>query len=235
MTSTEYIGVDTKNDKPKNGVGDGNVGGGITNGNVDHKVNRKSRAGDETKCSDYPFILTDVVPHWPAFKKQSEQQPSSLPWTIEHLLEHNGDVIFRAEALDWPLRTYVEYMRDNQDESPLYLFDCRFAEKMGILEADEVPGTINSEKTVVNEKDKNNNKSAAHNNTASPLTPPFWTPSCFADDLFDVWDADERPDWRWLIVGPERSGSTFHIDPNGTRYVHITPLNILTIIPYQLL
>jgi hypothetical protein len=25
-----------------------------------------------------------------------------------------------------------------------------------------------------------------------------------------------RPDWRWLIAGPKRSGSSFHVDPNGT-------------------
>jgi len=25
-----------------------------------------------------------------------------------------------------------------------------------------------------------------------------------------------RPHWRWVIIGPARSGSTFHKDPNGT-------------------
>jgi hypothetical protein len=36
-------------------------------------------------------------------------------------------------------------------------------------------------------------------------------------DLFDLLDGTGyRPDHRWLIVGPERSGSRFHIDPNGT-------------------
>jgi hypothetical protein len=34
-------------------------------------------------------------------------------------------------------------------------------------------------------------------------------------DLFSVLGSN-RPDYRWLIVGPERSGSTFHIDPNST-------------------
>ncbi|KAL8290275.1 hypothetical protein RQP46_003214 [Phenoliferia psychrophenolica] len=35
------------------------------------------------------------------------------------------------------------------------------------------------------------------------------------EDLFEVM-GDERPDYRWLIVGPTRSGSTWHQDPNGT-------------------
>lgn len=34
-------------------------------------------------------------------------------------------------------------------------------------------------------------------------------PEYFAEDLFSVM-GDQRPDWRWLIVGPPKSGSSFH-------------------------
>ncbi|KAF8610119.1 Clavaminate synthase-like protein [Ceratobasidium sp. AG-I] len=40
-------------------------------------------------------------------------------------------------------------------------------------------------------------------------------PAFFGEDLFKLME-DKRPDYRWLIVGPERSGSTFHKDPNAT-------------------
>ncbi|KAL9634384.1 MAG: hypothetical protein Q9164_004119 [Protoblastenia rupestris] len=40
-------------------------------------------------------------------------------------------------------------------------------------------------------------------------------PSCFGHDIFSVL-GPKRPDHRWLIIGPERSGSTFHKDPNAT-------------------
>ena len=43
----------------------------------------------------------------------------------------------------------------------------------------------------------------------------YWPPSCFGDDLFSVL-GQQRLDFRWLIVGPTRSGSTFHKDPNAT-------------------
>lgn len=36
-------------------------------------------------------------------------------------------------------------------------------------------------------------------------------------DLFRLLGDQRRPDYRWLIVGPARSGSIFHIDPNQTN------------------
>ncbi|KAB5563432.1 hypothetical protein GE09DRAFT_1285338 [Coniochaeta sp. 2T2.1] len=124
--------------------------------------------------SDRPFILTDCIRQWPAFQE----------WTIKSLLQNYADVEFRAEAVDWPFSTYCQYMFNQQDESPLYLFDRKFAEKMGI--------TVGK------------GEGAA-----------YWKPDCFGPDLFEFLGA-ERPAHRWLIIGPARSGSTFHKDPNGT-------------------
>ena len=36
-------------------------------------------------------------------------------------------------------------------------------------------------------------------------------------DLFRLFGDDRRPDYRWLIIGPARSGSIYHIDPNQTN------------------
>eukprot|EP00802_Teleaulax_amphioxeia_P005967 Tamp_05971.p1 GENE.Tamp_05971~~Tamp_05971.p1 ORF type:complete len:538 (+),score=107.72 Tamp_05971:33-1616(+) len=47
------------------------------------------------------------------------------------------------------------------------------------------------------------------------LANDYSIPPYFADDLFSVLE-EERPDWRWLIMGPARSGSAFHVDPNQT-------------------
>lgn len=130
-----------------------------------------------TNWTDKPFILTDPVREWPVYQE----------WSAYKLLEKYGDVKFRAEALDWPLKTYVEYMENTVDESPLYLFDRLFVEKMDIKIGKENDGQ-------------------------------YWAPTCFGEDLFAALGS-QRPDSRWLIVGPERSGSTFHKDPNATRSV----------------
>ncbi|KAJ5520446.1 hypothetical protein N7463_000899 [Penicillium fimorum] len=131
----------------------------------------------QANWTDRPFILTEPVKAWPAYKN----------WTVGSLLARYGKTKFRAEAVDWAMRTYGDYMADNSDESPLYLFDRSFVSKMGL-------------------------------SVGSPETTPdasYWPPACFAEDFFSVL-GDDRPDHQWLIIGPERSGSKFHKDPNAT-------------------
>ncbi|KAF1912604.1 hypothetical protein BDU57DRAFT_542427 [Ampelomyces quisqualis] len=53
---------------------------------------------------------------------------------------------------------------------------------------------------------------------ASSLSTPsaaYSSPAAFGPDLFSLL-GPHRPDSRWLIMGPARSGSTFHKDPNAT-------------------
>ncbi|KAL9060493.1 MAG: hypothetical protein Q9162_000666 [Coniocarpon cinnabarinum] len=92
------------------------------------------------------------------------------------------------------MNTYVQYMQGNGDESPLYLFDSRFAEKMGLEIDDGMRGRVDS---------------------AADSQVDYTPPIAFSPDLFTVL-GKERPSHRWLIMGPPRSGSSFHTDPNGT-------------------
>ncbi|KAJ8433781.1 hypothetical protein Cgig2_025944 [Carnegiea gigantea] len=48
---------------------------------------------------------------------------------------------------------------------------------------------------------------------ASDLLKDYDVPHLFREDLFDVLDNDSRPAFRWLIIGPERSGASWHVDP----------------------
>lgn len=117
-----------------------------------------------SKYSTTPFILTSPVKDWPGYKE----------WTIASLVNKYSGVRFRAESVDWRLCDYYDYMRDQNDESPLYLFDRAFVEK-----------------------------------TNGEMEDWFVVPECFGKDYFEVL-GDERPDRRWMILGPEKSGSTFH-------------------------
>lgn len=138
-----------------------------------------------------PVILKNAVGHWPACSK----------WTKEYLIQKCGDMKFRATSATAPLgahftmKQYFKYADEAQEEAPLYLFERDF----------------------INSKTKLNEDYDIH---------PFFAPkpyeilsdkSVFATDLFQVFGDVRRPDYRWFIAGPKRSGSLFHIDPNGTH------------------
>lgn len=52
-------------------------------------------------------------------------------------------------------------------------------------------------------------------NLGGRLSDDYNVPEYFSEDLFQYMGND-RPDWRWLISGPAKSGSSFHKDPNST-------------------
>lgn len=52
---------------------------------------------------------------------------------------------------------------------------------------------------------------------AKSLLHDYRVPTYFRDDLFRFVSESRRPPYRWVLVGPERSGSTVHIDPLATN------------------
>lgn len=140
----------------------------------------------EENLFDKPFIITN--------KKRKDRWPE---WTLESLLKRFPKVVFQQEAVNWTLESYSKYLHKNDDESPLYLFDC-------------------------------------DSEAITQLSKEYNIPDCFQKDLFKVFNEKKeeeaksivistnddkvncRPNFRWLIVGSERTGSTFHKDPNAT-------------------
>ncbi|VAI16791.1 unnamed protein product [Triticum turgidum subsp. durum] len=52
--------------------------------------------------------------------------------------------------------------------------------------------------------------------TTPALLEDYRVPHLFQEDLFGVLDYEQRPAFRWLIIGPERSGASWHVDPGLT-------------------
>lgn len=48
------------------------------------------------------------------------------------------------------------------------------------------------------------------------LLDDYEVPPFFAQDYFDLLPREDGPPYRWLLVGPRRSGSRVHKDPLAT-------------------
>lgn len=123
-------------------------------------------------------------------------------WKIEDILQLYSHRRIRAEALSMSINTYSDYARTCEawdhrrsdwipDESPFYLFDPTLARKLQNDGLFVVPKLFRIEQ---------------HNEKG--IMDPEW-------DLFSLLH-DRRPDHAWIIAGPKRSGSGWHVDPNYT-------------------
>eukprot|EP00041_Stephanoeca_diplocostata_P010089 m.160232 g.160232 ORF g.160232 m.160232 type:complete len:525 (+) comp18015_c0_seq5:399-1973(+) len=138
-------------------------------------IDRRSSLSQHDFIKEYevpnrPVLISDVVTSWPAFNK----------WNLDYLISATHGQEFEAGPVRMSPKAYWQYASSVEEESPLYLFDPDFADKVPALGRD------------------------------------YTVPEYFSEDLFKVLGADKRPHHRWLIVGAPRSGSTFHVDPNGT-------------------
>lgn len=151
-----------------------------------------------------PVLVRGGAADWPAFKKW--QSPA-------YCAAHTAAQTFRATSGATPLaaqftwQSYRDYCVGDGDgnddepprlleEGPLYLFDRTALKPDSVLWKDYMYGLQSS--------------------------CPYWDPDRHDDaaghhDLFGILKEGRRPDHTWLIAGPRRSGSVFHIDPNATH------------------
>jgi len=164
---------------------------------------------DATKLSKAQFIKNYEMKNLPVVIRNAVQDWSALQkWTPEYLTRIGGQCCkFRATSATAPvaavftLEEYFNYAQQAREEAPLYLFDRDFGQHVPSLLSDfSVPSYFDP---------------FVPSDQAQESEPEM--PAEYRTDLFRVFGERERPDYRWLICGPARSGSIFHIDPNATN------------------
>jgi histone arginine demethylase JMJD6 len=111
------------------------------------------------------------------------------------------------------LKYYLHYALQDEfgakiDDSPLYIFDPTFGKR-----------TLNhssrrSKKRSEDDEEKHRYSSESSQATCH-IVDDYKVPKYFTDDIFKLAGA-RRPPFRWLVIGPSRSGTGIHLDPLGT-------------------
>lgn len=122
-----------------------------------------------------------------------------------------GEVPFRIsqrspQKITMKLKDYVSYMELQHDEDPLYIFD------------DKVFCIHHFHFICYKSYQQRNSfgKSLQFGESAPKLLEDYSVPHLFQEDFFDILDYEQRPAFRWFIIGPERSGASWHVDPGLT-------------------
>lgn len=162
----------------------------LRNEDIDHRNSNELSNIDfieQYERKNKPVVIENACDNWPALVK----------WSEEYLSEACGDEFkFRATSSTAPLaatfsgKEYFKYAKEAKEEAPLYLFERDFASSSAALDKDySIPSYFSFESAELGH----------------------------GTDLFRLLGDKGRPDYRWLIAGPARSGSIFHVDPNQTN------------------
>ncbi|KAI9222512.1 hypothetical protein BC828DRAFT_345964 [Blastocladiella britannica] len=136
---------------------------------------------------DLPVVIQGVADDWSANQN----------WEPEEFYKRYKEQKFKVGEDDDGGTVYMRYKHFHrycqemalQEDSPLYIFDSSFPRRKG-----KTPGEW----------------------PLRALLDDYKVPKYFEEDLFKYMSAYRRPPFRWIVMGPERSGTGIHLDPLGT-------------------
>jgi hypothetical protein len=170
-----------------------------------------------------PVIITDAMNNWKAFKDFK----SDTKEYKQYLLKEYGDVAFKTDTTkmdDWPHWSplYKQYLQMIQREKVINKRE-KPSEEMKIL-IEQLDKTIHMPlKMYMHYMERNRDEDPIYifdgkfGERAPALLEDYKIPDYFKEDFFEqCLPVDKRPDFRWLVMGPKRSGSAWHMDPYMT-------------------
>jgi histone arginine demethylase JMJD6 len=172
---------------------------------------------DYEKVSKEEFVTKYEIPNIPCvIQNGMKEWPAMTEWTVTKLAYRYRHEKFKVGEDDdekvvyLGLKYYFHYaLKDPHgaaiDDSPLYIFDATFGKRS--IHHSARRSEVDSDSR--HRYDPNSSQAPCH------LVEDYQVPKYFTDDLFSLAEG-RRPPFRWLVIGPARSGTGIHVDPLGT-------------------
>ena len=166
-----------------------------------------------------PVVLTGCAEEWRACGAGG-----AAPWTLASLAARAdvGATRFHAAGFDASLASFADYVARGAGgaDQPLYLFDKDFAAKAPALARDYAPPRVFGRDLFALLGERRADEVAGAEAAGAGAGAAGAAAGAEAEAEAEAEEAEagpvRRPDYRWLIAGPRKSGSVFHKDPNGT-------------------
>lgn len=179
---------------------------------INYSTNRKEfiRQFEEPNI---PCVITGALENWNLANFSIEK----LAYMYRHEKfkvgeDDDGKTVYMG------LKYYLHYALKDEfgakiDDSPLYIFDPTFGKRtLNHSSRRSKKVKEDDETTLIEGKHRYSSKSSQ---ATCHIVDDYAVPKYFTDDLFKLAGA-RRPPFRWLVIGPSRSGTGIHVDPLGT-------------------
>ncbi|KAG7390409.1 hypothetical protein PHYPSEUDO_007932 [Phytophthora pseudosyringae] len=172
--------------------------------------------------SRLPFIIRGAIRNWNASTEwTAEKLIKRFPSDVKHRITHNLDVMSSSPTMEMSFADYFNYASNQHDETPLYIFDARFGEKMPavledysvedlkVFKEDFLSVIASPEEEVEEGKEGKKEPTKAVKLAAGGK-------KVRKDKRKKRDPGSTRPDYRWIVIGPQRTGAPWHQDPART-------------------
>ncbi|KAG7400439.1 hypothetical protein PHYBOEH_005814 [Phytophthora boehmeriae] len=167
--------------------------------------------------SRVPFIIRNAIGKWKASTEWTmEKLAARFQSDVKHRITHNLDITSNSPTMEMTFADYLQYANNQHDETPLYIFDARFGEKMP---------------TMLSDYDVEDLKVFKEDFLSVMVTPPETEKDALSKGVKLEAGGKKvrkdkkkkkrapgsvRPDFRWIVIGPQRTGAPWHQDPART-------------------